>query len=180
MPQKRNPDAAELVRGRAGMLLGAFQRLAVIVKGLPLTYSKDLQDDKETVFGAFDALALSLAALTGMVETLTFRTDRMRALAASGFSTATDLADWLVREAGVPFREAHHIVGACVKRSEELGVELSALPIAEAAAIHAAVTPQALAALTVEASVASRISYGGTAPERVRDAIAAARAALES
>jgi len=180
MPQKRNPDAAELVRGRAGLLLGAFQRLAVIVKGLPLTYSKDLQDDKETVFGAFDALALSLAALTGMVETLTFRTDRMRALAASGFSTATDLADWLVREAGVPFREAHHIVGACVKRSEELGVELSALPAAEAAAIHAAVTPEALAALTVEASVASRISYGGTAPERVRQAIAAARAALES
>jgi argininosuccinate lyase len=179
MPQKRNPDAAELVRGRAGLLLGAFQRLAVIVKGLPLTYSKDLQDDKETVFGAFDALALSLAAMTGMVETLTFRTDRMRALAASGFSTATDLADWLVREAGVPFREAHHIVGACVKRSEELGVELSALPAEDAAAIHAAVTPAALAALTVEASVASRTSYGGTAPERVRQAIAAARAALE-
>ena len=179
MPQKRNPDAAELVRGRAGMLLGAFQRLAVIVKGLPLTYSKDLQDDKATVFEAFDALALSLAAMTGMVETLTFRTDRMRALAASGFSTATDLADWLVREAGVPFRDAHHIVGACVKRSEELGVDLSDLPPAEAAAIHAAVTPAALAALTVEASVASRMSYGGTAPERVRQAIAAARAALE-
>ncbi len=179
MPQKRNPDAAELVRGRAGLLLGAFQRLAVIVKGLPLTYSKDLQDDKETVFGAFDALALSLAAMTGMVETLSFRTDRMRALAASGFSTATDLADWLVRAAGVPFREAHHIVGACVKRCEELGVELSALPAAEAAAIHPAVTPDALAALTVEASVASRVSYGGTAPERVRQAIAAARAALE-
>lgn len=179
MPQKRNPDAAELVRGRAGLLLGAFQRLAVIVKGLPLTYSKDLQDDKETVFGAFDALALSLAAMTGMVETLSFRTDRMRALAASGFSTATDLADWLVRAAGVPFRDAHHIVGACVKRCEELGVELSALPTAEAAAIHPAVTPDALAALTVEASVASRVSYGGTAPERVRQAIAAARAALE-
>ena len=179
MPQKRNPDAAELVRGRAGLLLGAFQRLSVIVKGLPLTYSKDLQDDKETVFGAFDALALSLAAMTGMVDTLAFRTERMRALAASGFSTATDLADWLVREAGVPFREAHHIVGACVKRSEELGVELSALPADEAAAIHAAVTPAALAALTVEASVASRMSYGGTAPERVRQAVAAARAALE-
>ena len=179
MPQKRNPDAAELVRGRAGLLLGAFQRLAVIVKGLPLTYSKDLQDDKETVFGAFDALALSLAAMTGMVETLTFRTDRMRALAASGFSTATDLADWLVREAGVPFREAHHIVGSCVKRAEQLGVELSLLPPGEAAAIHAAVTPAALAALTVEASVASRTSYGGTAPERVRQAVAAARAALE-
>ncbi|WP_293700056.1 MULTISPECIES: argininosuccinate lyase [unclassified Sphingopyxis] len=179
MPQKRNPDAAELVRGRAGLLLGAFQRLAVIVKGLPLTYSKDLQDDKETVFGAFDALALSLAAMTGMVETLTFRTDRMRALAASGYSTATDLADWLVRENGLPFREAHHVVGACVKRAEELGVELSALPAADAAAIHPAVTSDVLAALTVEASVASRTSYGGTAPERVRLAIAAARAALE-
>ncbi|WP_428628844.1 argininosuccinate lyase [Sphingopyxis sp.] len=179
MPQKRNPDAAELVRGRAGLLLGAFQRLAVIVKGLPLTYSKDLQDDKETVFGAFDALALSLAAMTGMVETLTFRTDRMRALAASGYSTATDLADWLVRENGLPFREAHHVVGACVKRAEELAVELSALPAADAASIHAAITPDVLAALTVEASVASRTSYGGTAPERVRQAIAAARAALE-
>jgi argininosuccinate lyase len=117
--------------------------------------------------------------MTGMVETLTFRTDRMRALAASGYSTATDLADWLVREAGVPFREAHHIVGACVKRSEELGVELSALPAEDAAAIHAAVTPDALAALTVEASVASRRSYGGTAPDRVKEAIAAARGALE-
>ncbi|BBB13014.1 argininosuccinate lyase [Sphingopyxis sp. FD7] len=179
MPQKRNPDAAELVRGRAGLLLGAFQRLSVIVKGLPLTYSKDLQDDKEVLFGAFDALALSLAAMTGMVETLTFRADRMRALAASGYSTATDLADWLVREAGLPFREAHHVVGACVKRAEELGVELPALPAADAAAIHAAVTPDVLAALTVEASVASRTSYGGTAPERVRQAIAAARAALQ-
>src|SRR3546814_809258 len=158
MPQTRNPDAAELVRGRAGLLLGAFQRLAVIVKVLPLTYSKDLQDDKVTVFEAFDALALSLAAMTGMVETLTFRTDRMRALAASGYSTATDLADWLVREAGVPFREAHHIVGACVKRCEELGVDLSQLPAEAAAAIHAAVTPAALPALPLATSVARRKS----------------------
>lgn len=179
MPQKRNPDAAELVRGRAGMLLGAFQRLAVVVKGLPLTYSKDLQDDKATVFEAFDALALSLAAMTGMVETLTFRTDRMRALAASGYSTATDLADWLVREAGLPFRDAHHVVGSCVKRAEELGVELSALPESDASAIHPAVTAEVLAALTVEASVASRTSYGGTAPIRVKEAILAARAAAE-
>src|SRR3546814_155481 len=151
-------DASELVRGRAGLRLGAFQRLAVIVKGLPLTYSKDLQDDKVTVFEAFDALALSLAAMTGMVETLTFRTDRMRALAASGYSTATDLADWLVREAGVPFREAHHIVGACVKRCEELGVDLSQLPAEAAAAIHAAVTPAALPALPLATSVARRKS----------------------
>src|SRR3546814_7745459 len=138
-----------------------------------------MPDVKGPVFVACDPLALSLAAMTGMVETLTFRTDRMRALAASGYSTATDLADWLVREAELPFREAHHVVGACVKRAEELGVELSVLPAADAAAIHAAVTPDALAALTVEASVASRMSYGGTAPERVRQAVAAARAALE-
>ncbi len=179
MPQKRNPDAAELVRGRAAMLLASFQRLAVILKGLPLTYSKDLQDDKETVFTTFDALALSMAAMTGMVETLEFRTDRMRALAASGYSTATDLADWLVREAGLPFREAHHVVGACVKRAESLGVDLPELPAADAAAIHAAITPEVLAALTVEASVASRTSYGGTAPERVRQAIATLRAGIE-
>lgn len=178
MPQKRNPDAAELVRGRAGLLLGAFQRLAVIVKGLPLTYSKDLQDDKEILFSSFDALALSVAAMTGMVETLEFRTDRMHALAASGFSTATDLADWLVRERGVAFREAHHIVGACVKRAEALGVMLCDLPLAEAAAIHPDVTGEALAALTVEASVASRTSYGGTAPEQVKQAIAAVRARI--
>lgn len=173
MPQKRNPDAAELVRGRAGLLLGAFQRLAVIVKGLPLTYSKDLQDDKATVFEAHDALALSLAAMTGMIETIAFRTDRMRALAATGFSTATDLADWLVRTAGAPFRDAHHIVGACVARAEALGVDLSALPLAEAQAIDARVTAPALAALTIDASVASRTSAGGTAPVRVREAIAA-------
>jgi argininosuccinate lyase len=179
MPQKRNPDAAELVRGRAGMLLGAFTRLAVVVKGLPLTYSKDLQDDKATVFEAFDALALSLAAMTGMIETVTFRLDRMRALAATGYSTATDLADWLVKEANLPFRDAHHVVGSCVKRAEQLGVELSALPEAEAAAIHPAVTAQVLSALTVEASVASRASYGGTAPIRVKEAIAAARAAQQ-
>lgn len=178
MPQKRNPDAAELVRGRAAMLLGAFQRLAVIIKGLPLTYSKDLQDDKATVFEAHDALTLSLAAMTGMIEALTFRTDRMRALAATGFSTATDLADWLVRAGGVPFRDAHHIVGACVKRAEALGVDLADLPLAEAQAIDARVTAEALAALTIDASVHSRTSFGGTAPVRVREQIAAWTARL--
>src|SRR3546814_15191806 len=118
--------------------------------------------------------------MTGMVETLAFRTDRMRALAATGFSTATDLADWLVRDAGVPFREAHHIVGACVKRSEALGVDLSDLPAGEAAALHAAVTPAALAALNVEASAASRLRYGGPPPARVSAAIAAAAHAVEN
>jgi argininosuccinate lyase len=178
MPQKRNPDAAELVRGRAGMLLGAFQRLAVIVKGLPLTYSKDLQDDKATLFEAHDALTLSLAAMTGMVETLVFRPERMRALAATGFSTATDLADWLVREAGAPFRDAHHIVGACVKRAEVLQVDLADLPLAEAQAIDARVTSEALAALTIDASVHSRTSFGGTAPKRVSEQVAAWTARL--
>ncbi|MDX2211264.1 MAG: argininosuccinate lyase [Sphingopyxis sp.] len=178
MPQKRNPDAAELVRGRAGLLLAAFQRLAVIVKGLPLTYSKDLQDDKAVVFEAHDALALSLAAMTGMIETITFRTDRMRALAATGFSTATDLADWLVREGGAPFRDAHHIVGACVARAEVLGVDLANLPLADAQAIDPRVTAEALAALTIDASVASRTSAGGTAPVRVREAVAAWQARL--
>ena len=173
MPQKRNPDAAELVRGRAGLLLAAFQRLAVIVKGLPLTYSKDLQDDKATLFEAHDALALSLAAMTGMIDTIAFRTDRMRSVAATGFSTATDLADWLVRETGAPFRDAHRIVGACVARAEALGVDLADLPLAEAQAIDARVTAAALAALTIDASVASRVSTGGTAPVRVREAIAA-------
>jgi argininosuccinate lyase len=178
MPQKRNPDAAELVRGRAALLLGAFQRLAVVVKGLPLTYSKDLQDDKATVFEAHDALTLSLAAMTGMMETIAFRTDRMRALAATGFSTATDLADWLVRDAGVAFRDAHHIVGACVKRAEALGTDLADLPLAEAQAIDPRITAEGLAALTVEASVASRTSYGGTAPLRVRQQVQAWQARL--
>ena len=178
MPQKRNPDAAELVRGRAALLLGAFQRLAVIVKGLPLTYSKDLQDDKQTLFEAHDALTLSLAAMTGMMATLTFRTDRMRALAATGFSTATDLADWLVREGGAAFRDAHHIVGACVKRAEAFGVDLADLPLDDAQAIDPRVTAEALAALTIDASVASRTSYGGTAPARVKEQVAAWTARL--
>jgi argininosuccinate lyase len=167
MPQKRNPDAAELVRAKAGLLLAAFQRLGVILKGLPLTYSKDLQDDKATVFEAFDALALSLAAMTGMIETIIFVPERMRALAASGYSTATDLADWLVQAAGVPFREAHHIVGAAVARAEALGVDLAALPLAEAQAIDSRINATSLARLTVEASVASRTSHGGTAPSEV-------------
>lgn len=175
MPQKRNPDAAELVRAKAAALLGGFQRLAVIVKALPLTYSKDLQDDKVTVFDAYDALVLSLAAMTGMVTDVTFVPDRMRALAGSGYSTATDLADWLVQHAGVAFRDAHHIVGTCVARAEALGVVLSDLPLADAQAIDARITPDALARLTVDASVASRTSAGGTAPVRVREAIARAR-----
>jgi argininosuccinate lyase len=178
MPQKRNPDAAELVRAKAGQLLGAFQQLAVVMKGLPLAYSKDMQDDKAPVFAAHDSFALSLAAMTGMVETLTFDTARMRATAAAGFSTATDLADWLVREAGVPFRQAHDITGRAVKAAETRGVTLDGLSDAELAAIDARITPAVRDVLSVEASVASRTSFGGTAPANVRAAIAAARAML--
>jgi argininosuccinate lyase len=179
MPQKRNPDAAELVRGHSGRIMGCMISLMVTMKGLPLAYSKDMQDDKEPVFEAFDLLGLSLSAMTGMIATLTFRTDRMRTLAESGFATATDLADWLVREADVPFREAHHITGRAVKLAEERGGGLADLPLDALQAIDARITDGVYGVLTVDASVASRISHGGTAPVRVREAIAAARAALE-
>ena len=178
MPQKRNPDAAELVRAKAGEFLAAFTRLSVVMKGLPLAYSKDMQDDKATVFAAFDDLGLCLASMTGMVETLTFNKAKMRAAANSGFSTATDLADWLVRVANVPFREAHEITGKCVKAAEAKGTDLNGLTDAELAAIDRRITPSVRDVLSVEASVASRTSFGGTAPANVRAAIAAARKAL--
>ncbi|TKD53236.1 argininosuccinate lyase [Sphingomonas baiyangensis] len=179
MPQKRNPDAAELVRGHSGRILGCMTALMVTMKGLPLAYSKDMQDDKPPVFEAHDLLALSIAAMTGMIESATFRTTRMREVADAGFATATDLADWLVREAGLPFREAHHVTGRVVARAEALGVKLEALPIEELAAIHAGITPAVFDVLSIDASVASRRSFGGTAPTRVREAIATARAARE-
>ena len=177
MPQKRNPDAAELVRGHAGRIVGACVSLSVTMKGLPLAYSKDMQDDKPPVFEAHDLLGLSIAAMTGMVESATFRTDRMRATAEAGFATATDLADWLVREGGLPFREAHHVTGRAVRLAEERGVALAALPLADLQAIDTRIDARVFDVLTVDASVASRRSFGGTAPERVREAIAAARAA---
>ena len=179
MPQKRNPDAAELVRGHAGRIMGCMTALSVTMKGLPLAYSKDMQDDKPPVFEAHDLLGLSIAAMTGMVESATFRTDRMRALAESGFATATDLADWLVRAGGVPFREAHHITGRAVKAAEEAGTGLDALPLATLQAIDARIDARVYDVLSVDASVASRTSLGGTAPVRVREAIAVARAARE-
>ena len=180
MPQKRNPDAAELVRGHSGRIMGCMTSLMVIMKGLPLAYSKDMQDDKEPVFEAFDLLALSLSAMTGMIAALTFRTDRMRALTEAGFATATDLADWLVREVDVPFREAHHITGRAVKLAEERRCGLADLPLDDLQGIDPRITDAVYTVLTVDASVASRISHGGTAPVRVREAIAAARAALET
>jgi argininosuccinate lyase len=175
MPQKRNPDAAELVRGHSGRIIGCLTALMITMKGLPLAYSKDMQDDKPPVFEAHDLLGLSIAAITGMVESATFREGRMRAAAEAGFSTATDLADWLVREGGIPFREAHHITGSAVKRAEELGVALDALPLSELTAIDARIDDRVYGVLSVDASVASRTSFGGTAPARVREAIAAAR-----
>jgi len=178
MPQKRNPDAAELVRGHSGRITGCLMSLMMTMKGLPLAYSKDMQDDKPPVFEAHDLLALSIAAMTGMIETLAFRTERMRAAAEAGFSTATDLADRLVRVAGVPFREAHHITGAVVKLAEGKGVALSDLSLDELQAIDPRIDLGVQAALSVDASVAARTSEGGTAPVRVREAIAAARTSL--
>jgi argininosuccinate lyase len=178
MPQKKNPDAAELVRGHSGRIVGALVSLMVTMKGLPLAYSKDMQDDKPPVFEAAALLDLCLAAMTGMIAGATFRTDRMRAAAELGYATATDLADWLVTAADVPFREAHHITGAAVKLAESRGVALDALPLAELQAIDPRIDERVFAALSVEASVAARASYGGTAPEQVKARVAEARAAL--
>ncbi len=178
MPQKKNPDAAELVRGHSGRIAGCLTGLMMTMKGLPLAYSKDMQNDKPPVFEAAGLLVLSLAAMEGMVSGATFRTDRMRAAAEQGYATATDLADWLVREAGVPFREAHHITGSAVKLAEGRGVALDALPLADLQAIDPRIDDRVFAALSVEASVAARASYGGTAPEQVRARVAEARAAL--
>jgi argininosuccinate lyase len=178
MPQKRNPDAAELVRGHSGRILGALASLMVTMKGLPLAYSKDMQDDKEPLFEARDMLNLSLQALAGMVETIEFVSERMRVAAAQGFSTATDLADWLVREADVPFREAHHITGRAVRAAEERGCDLADLPLDLLKTIDDRIDERVFDVLSVDASVRSRTSYGGTAPERVREQIAAAKEEL--
>jgi argininosuccinate lyase len=180
MPQKKNPDAAELVRGHSGRIVGASVALMVTMKGLPLAYSKDMQDDKPPVFEAAGLLMLSLAAMTGMVAGAAFQTERMRQAAELGYATATDLADWLVREAGVPFREAHHITGSAVKRAEQEGIALSALTLADLQEIDARIDERVFAALTVEASVAARASLGGTAPDQVKQQVAAARRALET
>jgi argininosuccinate lyase len=175
MPQKRNPDAAELVRGHSGRIAGAMTALVMTVKGLPLAYSKDLQDDKPPVFEAFDLLMISILAMTGMIEKTRFNAERMRAAAATGFSTATDLADWLVREVNVPFREAHHITGRAVKLAEERGIQLWELPLDDLQAIDPRIDERLFQFLSVEASVASRSSYGGTAPAEVLARVADAK-----
>ncbi|AXC48794.1 argininosuccinate lyase [Paracoccus suum] len=172
MPQKRNPDAAELIRAKIGRILGATVALFTIMKGLPLAYSKDMQEDKEQTFDAADSLMLALAAMEGMLRDLSVNRDAMAAAAGAGFSTATDLADWLVREAGLPFREAHHATGALVAKAEARGIDLPELTLVEMQAVNPAITQEIYAVLGVDNSVASRTSYGGTAPVRVREQIA--------
>jgi argininosuccinate lyase len=171
MPQKKNPDAAELIRAKVGRILGSLTSLTVVMKGLPLAYSKDMQEDKVPTFEAFDALELSLLAMTGMVADLEPNAERMAAAAGAGFSTATDLADWLVRELDLPFRDAHHVTGAAVKRAEQLGVGLADLPLAELQALNQGIGKDVFKVLTPAASSASRVSYGGTAPDQVRSQI---------
>jgi argininosuccinate lyase len=169
MPQKRNPDAAELVRAKTGRVTGALVALLTVMKGLPLAYAKDMQEDKEPVFDAAEAWALSLAATAGMVRDLVPDTARMRSFAGSGFATATDLADWLVRALRLPFRSAHHVTGRLVALAEARGVDLADLPLAEMQSVEPGITADVFSVLTVEASVASRVSYGGTAPTNVAE-----------
>jgi len=171
MPQKKNPDAAELVRAKTGRITGALVALTTVMKGLPLAYSKDMQEDKPPVFEAFDALDLALSAMAGMVADLTPNRARMAAAAGAGFSTATDLADWLVRELGLPFRTAHHVTGAAVKRAEALGVDLVDLPLDELQALESGITANVYDVLTPAASAASRKAWGGTSPEAVREQV---------
>jgi argininosuccinate lyase len=178
MPQKKNPDAAELVRGHSGRIVGCLTALMVTMKGLPLAYSKDMQDDKPPVFEAAGLLALSVAAMTGMIADTEFRTTRMREAAELGYATATDLADWLVREADIPFREAHHITGVAVRLAEERALALDQISLVDLQAIDSRIDERVYSALSVEASVAARTSHGGTAPEQVRIRVAEARAAL--
>ena len=178
MPQKRNPDAAELVRGHCGRIAGAMNALVITMKGLPLAYSKDMQDDKPPVFEAHDLLGLSIAAMAGMIAEGEFNARRMRALAETGYSTATDFADWLVREAKLPFREAHHVTGAVVALAEQRGCGLADLTLEQFQAIDRRIDADVFSVLSVDASVASRSSYGGTAPDQVRIQIAKAKEIL--
>ena len=168
MPQKRNPDAAELVRAKTGRIIGALQGLLVVMKGLPLAYQKDMQEDKEGAMDALAALSLSIAAMTGMVRDLLPDAARMRKAADEGYSTATDLADWLVSALNMPFREAHHVTGRIVAKAASEGVALHALPLDEMQAIEPRITKDVFAVLSVDNSVKSRVSYGGTAPKNVR------------
>ena len=178
MPQKRNPDAAELIRAKIGRIFGALTSLTLVMKSLPLAYAKDTQEDKPPVFDAYDALDLSLAAMAAMVDDIEPQVARMAEVAGSGFSTATDLADWLVRTLDLPFRQAHHVTGAAVKRAEVLGMDLVHLPLEELQSIEPRVDSRVYDVLSPAASVESRTSYGGTAPQNVRDQAARWRGML--
>ena len=178
MPQKKNPDAAELLRAKIGRIFGAQAALLMVMKGLPMTYSKDMQEDKEQVFDAADSLMLALAAMTGMVSDMAPQRANLEAAAASGFSTATDLADWLVRELDLPFREAHHVTGALVKMAEDAGIDLPELSLEQMHAVEPRITEGVFDVLGVANSVASRTSFGGTAPANVRDQVARWRTRL--
>ncbi len=167
MPQKKNPDAAELIRAKVGRINGSLIALLTIMKGLPLTYSKDMQEDKEQVFDAADSLMLALAAMTGMVQDMRPNVAELRAAAATGFSTATDLADWLVRSLNMPFRNAHHVTGALVKMAEDQGCDLHELPLEQMQTIEARINGDVFDVLGVDNSVASRTSFGGTAPGNI-------------
>lgn len=175
MPQKKNPDAAELIRGKSGRVIGDMIALFTTMKGLALAYNKDMQEDKEPVFDAHEHLGLSLKASIGMITGMEANEARMREAAAHGFSTATDLADWLVRTLGMPFRDAHHVTGAIVKLAEKKGIDISELPLAEMQGVEPKISEDVFSVLTVEHSVASRTSYGGTAPQRVKEAIKEAK-----
>jgi len=179
MPQKRNPDAAELIRAKVGRITGSLNGLTMVMKGLPLAYSKDMQEDKEPVFQAVDDFVLCLAAMTGMIEDLRPNTGAMAAAAGDSFSTATDLADWLVRVLGLPFRDAHHVTGAVVKAAEDRGVDLANLPLDAMQAVEPRITTDVFDVLSVDASVSSRTSFGGTAPANVKKAVEIARNALK-
>jgi len=175
MPQKRNPDAAELTRAKVGRIMGAFVALCTILKGLPLTYGKDMQEDKEPLFDAADSLELGIAAMAGMIRDLKANPQRMRAVASADYSVATDLADWLVRKVGLPFRQAHHVTGKLVGIASDKGVDLDKLSLAEMQAVEPAINRSVFKVLTVEASVAARKSFGGTAPANVARSVKDAR-----
>ena len=179
MPQKRNPDAAELCRAKSGRIIGALTSLLVVMKGLPLAYSKDMQEDKEATFDAANAFSLISAAMTGMVGDMRVNEGPMKASTENGFITATDLADWLVRVLDMPFRNAHHVTGSLVALAEDKGCDLDGLSLADMQTVEPMITEDVFSVLTVESSVASRTSFGGTAPEQVLAQVKAAKERIE-
>jgi len=178
MPQKRNPDAAELCRAKVGRIMGSMIGLMTVMKGLPLAYSKDMQEDKEPVFDAADSLGVALSAMTGMVRDMAPNAERLREAAGHGYSTATDLADWLVRELNMPFRDAHHVTGSLVKMAEDRRIPLHDLSLEDMQSVEPNITSAVMDVLSVESSARSRTSYGGTAPDRVREQIKRWRVAI--